>query len=161
MSKKLSYKFEIDWILKNKLAISSAPKYTSHLSTLNEKKIKSILNLCTKEEFSYPSDFERNFKIINIALPDHKSDKKLKLEEIYNVLQNLNYLITLGPTLVHCFAGIERSPLICIAWLIKNKKISPQNAFEYVKEVHSSSNPLPDQLSLLFKKEFMEFSLSQ
>ena len=40
-----------------------------------------------------------------------------------------------GPVFIHCYAGIERSPLICMAWLVKYKMLSPSEALQYVMEV--------------------------
>ena len=53
------------------------------------------------------------------------------------------------PTFLHCYAGIERSPLVCIGWLIKIEKITFQEAFEYLKSVHPATNPLSEQLNVL------------
>ena len=44
---------------------------------------------------------------------------------------------------------MERSPLVCIAWLIRNEKLSLQQALDYMMQVHKGTNPLPGQLKLL------------
>ena len=38
-----------------------------------------------------------------------------------------------GKTLVHCYAGVSRSAAICIAYLMKYKKLTLRQAYEHVK----------------------------
>ncbi|KAM7247154.1 hypothetical protein CapIbe_001107 [Capra ibex] len=47
-----------------------------------------------------------------------------------------------GKVLVHCKAGISRSPTICMAYLMKTKQFHLKDAFDYVKQRRSevSSN---------------------
>ena len=58
-------------------------------------------------------------------------------------------LMDKGSVLVHCYAGVERSPLICIAWLMKNKGLDLDDSLRYLMEVNPGTNPLPQQLNLL------------
>ena len=55
----------------------------------------------------------------------------------------------LGPVFVHCVASVERSPLICMAWLIKMHNLSPKQALDYLMEIHKGTNPLPSQYNIL------------
>ena len=48
-----------------------------------------------------------------------------------------------------CVLLVERSPLLCIAYLIMHKSIDKQNALEYLMQIHPSTNPLKGQLALL------------
>ena len=63
-------------------------------------------------------------------------------------------MLDIGPVYVHCFAAMENH-LICMAWLVKKLNLSPQESLEYLQSVHKSTNPLPNQMKLLFllKKE--------
>ena len=54
-----------------------------------------------------------------------------------------------GPVYVHCVAAMERSPLVCLAWLVSRHGQTPERALDYVMEVHPGTNPLPGQLALL------------
>jgi protein-tyrosine phosphatase len=61
----------------------------------------------------------------------------------------IDKLILKGPLYTHCFAGIERSPLICILWLTKKHKLKFQQALDYMMQAHPYTNPLPQQLDII------------
>ena len=64
-------------------------------------------------------------------------------------INTLAEIIESGPVYIHCLAGIERSPLVCMAWLVKNYNLTPTQALDYLMHVHKGTNPLPAQLKLL------------
>ena len=83
------------------------------------------------------------------------ADKLFKTEEskMINgyVLNILEKIMDHGPVYVHCFAGIERSPLICMAWLIKKHKMEVNESLRYMMSIHKKTNPLPFQIDCLHK----------
>ncbi|KAL4668387.1 hypothetical protein H8957_011230 [Semnopithecus entellus] len=46
-----------------------------------------------------------------------------------------------GKVLVHCEAGISRSPTICMAYLMKTKQFRLKEAFDYIKQRRSMVSP--------------------
>jgi len=54
-----------------------------------------------------------------------------------------------GPVFVHCVAAMERSPLVCMAWLMQQEGLNSTEALDYLMQVHPGTNPLPGQLALL------------
>lgn len=64
-------------------------------------------------------------------------------------LQALVELQAEGPVFVHCVAAMERSPLICLAWLMRKRGLTRLQALDYLTELHPGTNPLPEQLALL------------
>lgn len=46
-----------------------------------------------------------------------------------------------GKVLVHCEAGISRSPTICMAYLMKAKQFRLKDAFDYIKQRRSVVSP--------------------
>lgn len=46
-----------------------------------------------------------------------------------------------GVVLVHSYFGMSRSSAVVIAYLMKEKKWSLREAYDYLKERHSSANP--------------------
>jgi protein-tyrosine phosphatase len=49
---------------------------------------------------------------------------------------------------------MERSPLVCMAWLVEHKHLSPTDALDYLMQVHPGTNPLPQQLAVLRELQF-------
>ena len=149
MTDKLNSKFFINWILKNKLAIGKYPNNEDDLELLKKKGIKSILNLCTEEEAPIPIGLLGNFEFFRYPLPDHKVKKKLEEFEILEVIEVVEKLLKNGPIFIHCYASIERSPFVCIAWLVLKENIAFLNALDHVKQSHELSNPIKGHLNLL------------
>ena len=142
----------INWILKNKIALGDAPKNEIDINAIKVKGIKSILSLCSEEEIRIPEE-KTNSKLIfrRFVLPDHKDPKLITLDQVNNCLCIIEDLLKIGPCFIHCFAGVERSPLICMAWLVKNENISLENALSYIMSIHKGTNPFQAQLNVLKK----------
>ena len=143
--------FSIDWVLINELAVGKGPKTSKDLAKLKELNIKSILSLCSEDECKPAPEMDKDYCCKRIILPDHKAKRDPTLEEINIALDGLDYLMSEGPTFVHCVASIERSPLICMSYLIKRCNLTPIEALDYLMEVHPISNPLPGQFAVLKK----------
>jgi len=141
--------FEIDWVLQNELAVGPAPKDQDDLNYLLNKKIISVLCLCSESETKLPKNIENYFKFIRYILPDHKYKQPIKLDQLEKCLEILKELKQKGPVFVHCYASVERSPIVCMAWLVKHHKLNPQQSLDYLMEVHKGTNPLPSQFDLL------------
>ena len=138
-----------NWVLINQLAVGSLPKNENDLNLLTEKNIASILTLCDPIEGKVPDIFKEKFNCKSFILPDHKSKRYPSKIEIISALNLLEEMIQMGAVYVHCFAGVERSPLICIAYLMKNQNIDLQDALEYLMQIHPNTNPLKGQLNIL------------
>jgi protein-tyrosine phosphatase len=82
-------------------------------------------------------------------LPDHKIGVAPIIDEIEDCIQIIKKLKQKTSIYIHCLAGIERSPLICMAWLIKEHKLSMEESMEYMMQVHPNTNPHKEQLDLL------------
>ena len=142
-------RFKLDWVLNNEIAVGPAPIKKSHFEYLANKNIKSILNLCNEKEAPIEEIYKSIFNFKRFALPDHKVNKEIEIYEIKKIIEIIESLKCSGAVYVHCFAGVERSPLICMAWLISKHRLSPQRSLDYLMEVHKGSNPLPSQYKLL------------
>ena len=143
--------FKFNWVLFNELAISSAPSKEENLEYIYKEGIKSIFTLCSEEEINLPSDINKQYFHRRLILPDHSYKIKLKNDDIKKALEIMNELIGKGSVLVHCYAGVERSPLICIAWLMQSKGLDIDDSLRYLMEVNPGTNPLPQLLNLLRK----------
>ena len=147
--KHINTKFKIDWVLVDELAIGPAPRKNSHLDKLKEIGIKSILTLCSEEEVKMAENFNQDFNSIRCILPDHRVGRLPEIDELLNALKHLEDLKKSGATYVHCVAAMERSPMVCMGWLVLKHNLSPQESLDYLMQVHKGTNPLPGQLHLL------------
>ena len=157
MNKTSSFKF--DWVLKDELAIGNNPKNQDDIDYLRNKGIFSVLNLCSKDEAPFVNNMESLFNCIRVPLPDHKTGRLPSNNELIEAFKKLIELKKIGKVYVHCFASVERSPLVCIGFLMIKKKCDLFTAIEYINKVHPETNPLNKQLEKLdnaiklFKKE--------
>ena len=141
---------KVDWVLRNELAIGSAPKSFEDVIELQKSKISGILSLCSIEENPVEVNFEDYFVCKRIVLPDHKYKLPPTIEQLKLALEVLESILLSGPVYTHCFAGVERSPLVCMAFLIKKHNLNPTQALDYMMDIHKGTNPLPEQLKLLY-----------
>lgn len=141
--------FKIDWVLTKDIAISRAPRKAEDLNIIKDNGIKSVLCLCSRDEAKSPEEIEKIFVFERLILPDHTYSRNLEIFEIQKAINIIEDFKHSRPTLIHCVAAIERSPLICMAWLIVKHKLSPHQALHYMMQAHPGTNPLPNQLKLL------------
>tara|TARA_B100000212_G_scaffold340880_1_gene322562 strand:+ start:1207 stop:1665 length:459 start_codon:yes stop_codon:yes gene_type:complete len=143
-------RFKINWVLSDELAIGPAPLKESDFIKLKDNNIKSILNLCSEEEAPVYRDFIKDFTHRRFTLPDHKVNKNILVSEIKEIIEIIEIIKDKGPLFIHCYAARERSPIICMSWLVVKHNLSPQRALDYLMEVNPRTNPLPSQFKLLF-----------
>ena len=141
--------FRIDWVLIDELAIGPAPRSEGHLDHLREEKIRCVLSLCAPDEVSLPAKLDERFRTNCYVLPDHRAGRFPTLDELKKALGHLAELQQHGPVFVHCVAAMERSPLVCLAWLVQKHRMTPERALDYLMQQHPGTNPLPGQLALL------------
>ena len=142
--------FKLNWVLNNELAIGPAPLKSIHFDYLKEHNIKSILNLCTEKEAPVNDMVKKNFTHRRYTLPDHKVNEEIDISDIKRILDIIKEIKIKGAVFVHCQAARERSPIICMAWLVSQHKLTPQRALDYLMDIHPRTNPLPSQFKLLY-----------
>lgn len=142
-------RFRISWVLVDSLALGPAPLAERHLQRLEEERIKAVFSLCGEDEAPAPAGLSQRFRFERLVLPDHRSSQILELHQLQAAIRQLELLSHYGPVYVHCVAAMERSPLLCIAWLVERQGLSPTEALDYLMQVHPGTNPLPRQLALV------------
>ena len=142
-------RFRLDWVLVEELAIGPAPRADRHLDRLETAGIKAVLSLCSPEEAALPEGLGERFVHQRSMLPDHRAGRLPEFAELERALDALASLREQGPVYVHCVAAMERSPLVCLAWLVSRHRQTPERALDYLMQVHPGTNPLPGQLALL------------
>ena len=138
-------------VLVNKLYLGRSPKNEKDLLFLKTKKINSILSLVPEKELQPPKNTNTLFNWHNYPLPDHTYDQDISKLQIIEAASILNDLIKSDITYIHCNAGIERSPFICIAWLVIYRNYNVITASDYIKQIHPKSNPLMKNILNLMK----------
>ena len=148
--------FRIDWVLVDQLAIGPAPRAERHLDRLRDAGIRCVLSLCAPDEATPPTGLSEGFRTSRYVLPDHRAGRLPTLDELETALGHLAELQQHGPVFVHCVAAIERSPLVCLAWLVRQNRMTPERALDYLMQQHAGTNPLPGQLALLHELKSTE-----
>ena len=146
-------KFKINWVLNKKIAIGNVPESEEDFERLTEFGIKSIITLCNEKEASFSKEFSKLFNFERYILPDHKTSKSPKLFQLKEVLSLIKENLSYGPIFVHCYAAVERSPLVCMAYLVKECKLNSQQALDYLMQVNPGTCPLPEQIATLRELE--------
>ena len=142
-------KFVFNWILVNELAISNLPENEENLNYLKINKIFSVVSLCEKKKIK---NLERLNKLFNhklIVLPDHKSNYLPNKVDLLYAIDTINNLKKYGPVLIHCEAAVERSPLICIGYLMKYYNYDFIDSLEYIREIHPLTSPMNSHIKIL------------
>ena len=142
-------RFRLDWVLVQELAVGPAPRAERHLERLTEAGVTAVLSLCSEQEAPPPAGLESRFECRRLVLPDYRVERLPELAQLEQALEALAELRAKGPVYVHCVAAMERSPLVCLAWLVRRHGLTPQRALDYLMQVHPGTNPLPGQLALL------------
>ncbi|MFQ6539990.1 MULTISPECIES: dual specificity protein phosphatase family protein [Aphanothece] len=92
--------------------------------------LQGVLSLCSREEAPPPAAAGGAFPLPAAVVA-------------------LEALLREGPVYLHCQAGLERSPLVAMAWLMQQRRLDLQAALEYLREVHPASRPQAEQLAAL------------
>ena len=142
-------RFRLSWLLARELAVGPAPVAERHLDRLQQEGVAAVLSLCSEQEAPPPPGLQQRFACGRLVLPDHRTGRAMELAELEQALAVLAELRARGPVFVHCVAAMERSPLVCMAWLVTRHRLSPQRALDYLMQTHPGTNPLPQQLALL------------
>jgi hypothetical protein len=102
-------------------------------------RLSYILN-CTEQEIKYKNPRISVYKLGLTDEEENLADVKLK---ILKGARKLNEWTALSrePILVHCMAGISRSPSIILAYLIMYKGMGYDDAFKFVSKRHGFIRP--------------------
>ena len=143
-----------NWILINKFAVGTPIISKKEKLLLNEKGIKTVLDLRNSfdiSEINHQKYIENlsSFEYKKFPLPDHKSGRLAETFEIRQAVDLLELSLTKGPVFMHCHAAIERSPLISIAYLHLKEGFSIIQSCDYVKQQNKATCVNVEQLKYI------------
>jgi protein-tyrosine phosphatase len=125
------------WIIPSKLAVGPLPTEETQTALLDAG-IQSVLTLCAETEGTPPEALRQAVQWNRWMLPDSHYDYPLTVELLKPALEIVRQsILDEKPTYVHCLAGMERSPTVCIAYLCQYEGMQPWEALNWVKQ----SNP--------------------
>jgi atypical dual specificity phosphatase len=137
------------WIVDRQLAVGPIPDATLHEQLLNAG-FKSILTLCDAAEGNLYSEVPNNFNWQRLVLPDSHYEEALVADHLAQAVAIVHQAITeAAPIYVHCLAGMERSPSVCVSYLCLHQGMEVWEALNWVKQRNSRTSISPSQVQAI------------
>lgn len=138
-----------DWVLDHRIAIGPLPR-KAWLADFEAQGIQSIISLCAEAEGKLPKVMTQQFRCVRVSLPDSRYRRSLTLCELEEAVDLLHWNVQKQqPVYLHCLAGIERSPLVAIAYLSRYRSMDLLDAVSWLSHVHEKSRPTSAQLKVV------------
>ncbi|XP_041079155.1 dual specificity protein phosphatase 1-B-like [Polyodon spathula] len=110
--------------------------HASRKDMLDALGITSLINVSA----NCPNHFESHYQYKSIPVEDnHKADISSWFNEAIEFIDSVKNQG--GRVFVHCQAGISRSATICLAYLMRTRRVKLDEAFEFVKQRRSIISP--------------------
>ncbi len=123
----------LQWIIQNRLAVGPIPTIET-ADSLKTFGIRSVLTLCGEEEGKLASQVPIDFRWQRFVLPDSHYAEKMTVEKLKVAIDlAYDFIKTDAPLYVHCLAGMERSPTVCVGYLCLYEKMQVWEALNLVK----------------------------
>ncbi|KAG9261140.1 dual specificity protein phosphatase 5 [Astyanax mexicanus] len=103
---------------------------------LSDLRITALLNVSRRD--SRPAKGQHRYKWIPVE-DSHTADISSHFQEAIDFIDEVKQ--EGGKVLVHCEAGISRSPTICMAYLMKKQRLRLEEAFEVVRQRRAIISP--------------------
>ncbi len=136
------------WVIPAKLAVGGFPR-SQDLIHLSQAGIRSILTLCAEQEGTLPEETPHQFACQRFVLPDSRYEHSLQVGQISQAVALLHQHLEQHPVYIHCLAGMERSPIVCIAYLCQYQKLQLWQASHWLQQVHPPTQPTSEQMRVL------------
>jgi atypical dual specificity phosphatase len=144
-----SAKSTFRWIIDRQLAVGPIPDAALHDQLLNAG-FKSILTLCDETEGNLYSEVPKNFNWQRLVLPDSHYEESLIPDHLAKAVGIVHQAITeAAPIYVHCLAGMERSPSVCVSYLCLHQGMEVWEALNWVKQRNARTSLSPSQVQAI------------
>ncbi|XP_023676391.1 dual specificity protein phosphatase 5 isoform X3 [Paramormyrops kingsleyae] len=110
--------------------------HASRQDYLDDLHITALLNVSRRD--TEQSKGHCNYKWIPVE-DNHTADIHSHFQEAIDFIDCVKQ--TGGKVLVHCEAGISRSPTICMAYIMKTKRLHLEEAFDFIKQRRALISP--------------------
>ncbi len=140
----------LTWLIPGELMVNALPTFDTY-PVLWDLGIRAILTLCAESEgrvpdrpAAYPFAWQR------LVLPDSHYPVPLTPEALGSAIAVIrDWTQQKMPVYVHCLAGMERSPLVSVAYLCVYHHLELWEAHHWVKQKHPRTAIQPAQLQVL------------
>lgn len=130
----------LSWLLPDALAFGSLPHPQDYVR-FQRAGIQIVLTLCAEAEGDIPTSIQRDFTWVRLALPDSRYATDLRVDQMEQAVHVVHHGISQGKVIyVHCLAGVERSPAVCIAYLCRYHHLELWEAVQRVKQARPKAN---------------------
>jgi atypical dual specificity phosphatase len=138
------------WIVEGRLAVGPIPDITLH-GQLLAAGFKSVLTLCAETERQLPIEVPQTFNWQRLVLPDSHYQDQLQPEQLAEAVAFVHQAISQnqGPVYVHCLAGMERSPSVCVSYLCLHQGMEVWEALNWVKQRNSRTSINSNQVQVI------------
>ena len=134
------------WIVEEAVAVGPAPRNYEVLRRLG---FDAAVNLQEETEPGPLGEPEPDrFRVISVPIRDGVIDGVPTVEQVTRAAESIHELVQDELSVyVHCFAGVGRSPMACIAYLARYTSMTLDEAIQRVLVCHRSAEPNADQLA--------------
>lgn len=137
------------WIIERQLAVGPIPDATL-AQQLQAAGFRSVLTLCDTSEGTLDPTIPTTFHWQRVVLPDSHYEEALTAPQLRTAVDRLHHAVSNhAPAYVHCLAGMERSPTVCVAYLCLHQNMEVWEALNWVKQHNSRTSIQPDQLQAI------------
>ena len=139
------------WIRTRRFALGGFPKLSHHWDALETAGFRKIFSCCELSEGDWMPP--QHWLSDRLALPDHRSENPPSPQLLAEGLNRLQELLRSGEgsLYLHCWAGMERSPLMATGLLCLEESLSIFSALKQVKSLHPEARPISSHLVVLEK----------
>ena len=121
----------------------------NRLDWLNQKNIRTIICVASKEDVRIKPEIHSSKTVYQFEIYDNENQEL----DFNKIIQLIEKNMQRGAVLVNCAAGVSRSATFVIAYLMKTKHISLEEAYQIVKRARPKIAPNQSFLDQLMKFE--------
>lgn len=138
------------WLRTRRLAIGGFPQQEGHWQALDAAGFRQVFSCCDPAEGPWqPPDHWRHEAVV---LPDHRQSTPPSKEQLQEALDRLEAMFSgpdADPLYLHCWAGMERSPLLAVGLLCRIEPLPFFDALAQLRNLHPPARPITAHLVVL------------